>query len=303
MAFINMEEFRSSVRRYGLEDRRAVHFVTNEPDRCQVKCETGCPFRIWVRRQNQSEIVEIRTLVNEHLCTKPYKNKFASVKYLTERYGDRIRKNPQWKVKEMIETIRNEMEIEVPWIKILRVRKVALDGVADQLKVHYSRVRDYGYEVLKNNPQNTVKICGTKLNDGDVNRFKRIYICYAALKTGWKAGCKPILGLDGCFLKTVCGGQLLSAVGRDGNNCMYPICFAVVESESTDSWRWFISLMQDDLDLADGIGLSIISDQQKVVFSMLFFIIMFYMLLVCTVKVVFFIAGASKCSKRDLAKG
>ncbi|XP_063946815.1 uncharacterized protein LOC135151687 [Daucus carota subsp. sativus] len=176
MAFVNMEEFRNSVKQYGLDERRGVHFVCNEPDRAHVKCDSGCPFRIWVRRQQQSEIVEIKTLVNEHLCSKPFTNKLASVKYLSHKHGDRIRKNPQWRVKDMIETIRNELEIEVPWIKIMRLRKAALDGVADQLKEHYSRVRDFGYEIIKNNSQNTVKISGTRLNDGDENRFRRIYL-------------------------------------------------------------------------------------------------------------------------------
>lgn len=129
------------------------------------------------------------------------------------------------------------MEIKVPCIKIMRLRKAALDVVADQLKVHYSRVRDFGYEKLKNNPHNTVKIYGTRKNNRDVNMFKKIYLCYATLKSGWKAGCIPILGLDGCFLRTFCGGQLLSTVGRNGNNSMFPICIAVVESKSTDSWR------------------------------------------------------------------
>ena len=275
MAFVSMEEFREQVRSYGLEERRGVHFVCNEPDRAHVKCEIGCPFRIWVRRQKKTEIVEIKTLVTEHLCTKPYKNKLASVKYLVERYGERIRKNPQWRVKEIIETIRNEMEVDVPWIKIMRVKKSALDGVAEELTRHYSRVRDFAHEVLKSNPHNTVKICGTRLNDGDVNRFKRLYLCFAALKNGWKSGCRPLLGLDGCFLKSVCGGQLLSAVGRDGNNCMYPVCFAVVESENTDSWRWFIELMKNDLDLDDGIGLTLISDQQKVLAAYLLYLLQF----------------------------
>lgn len=43
-----------------------------------------------------------------------------------------------------------------------------------------------------------------------------------------------MIGLNGCFLKTVCGGQLLSAVGRDENNQMFPITYAIVESENTD---------------------------------------------------------------------
>ncbi|XP_063949919.1 uncharacterized protein LOC135152758 [Daucus carota subsp. sativus] len=124
----------------------------------------------------------------------------ASVKYLCDVFGERIRKNPQWMCKELAETIKKEMEIEVPRIKILRLRKMALEGVAKSLKEHYSRVRDFGQEVLLSNPQNTVKISTTRLNEDD---------------------------------------PLLSAVGRDENNQMFPICYAVVESENTDSWRWF----------------------------------------------------------------
>lgn len=264
MRFVSMDEFRRVVRDYGIAERRAVQFLTNDNERCQVICEGKCPFYIWCSKVKDSNNVEIRTLVNDHLCTKPYHNKLASVKYLTEIYGERVRSNPTWKVKDMIQTIREELEIEVARIKVLRVRKASLDGVHASLKEHYSRVRDFGYQILLNDPRNRVDIRTTRLNETDANKFKRIYICYHALKEGWKKGCRPILGLDGCFLKTVCGGQLLSAVGRDGNNQMFPVAYAVVESENADSWRWFIDLLRDDLSLGDGHGYTLISDQQKV---------------------------------------
>ncbi|WOH13968.1 hypothetical protein DCAR_0933482 [Daucus carota subsp. sativus] len=164
-------------------------------------------------------------------------DELRSIGSSSEDENRKIGYNPTWKVKEMIETIRQEMEIDIPWIKAMRLRKAALEGVHDSLKQHYSRVWDFGQELLKINPHNTVKISGTRVNETDENRFQRMYVCYSALKKGWKAGCRPVIGLDGCFLKTVCGGQLLSAVGRDGNNQMYPICHAVVEVESTDSCK------------------------------------------------------------------
>ena len=121
-----MEEFRMVMRDYALKERRAIIFVTNDPVRCQVKCENGCPFHVWVTKLQDSGAVEIRALRDDHLCTKPYKNRLASVKYLTDIYGERLRKNPQWKIKDMIDTVREDLEIEVPRIKILRVRKDAL---------------------------------------------------------------------------------------------------------------------------------------------------------------------------------
>ena len=109
--------------------------------------------------------------------------------------------------------------------------------------------------------------------DGDTPdgliRFRRLYICFDSLARGFLEGCRKFIGLDGCFLKTETKGQLLSAVGKDRNNQMFPIAWAVVEGENQTSWTWFIQLLMRDLGISDGlgwtiIGWTIISDQQKV---------------------------------------
>ena len=48
-------------------------------------------------------------------------------------------------------------------------------------------------------------------------------------------GCIKIIGFDGCFLKGASCGELLTAIGRDGNNQIYPIAWAVVEVENTEN--------------------------------------------------------------------
>ena len=45
---------------------------------------------------------------------------------------------------------------------------------------------------------------------------------------------------------------------------MFPIAWAVVEGENHDSWTWFIKLLMQDLGSFDGLGWTVISDQQKV---------------------------------------
>ena len=39
---------------------------------------------------------------------------------------------------------------------------------------------------------------------------------------------------------------MLADVGVDVNNQMYPIAYAIVESETRDSWRWFVELLHVD---------------------------------------------------------
>jgi len=76
---------------------------------------------------------------------------------------------------------------------------------------------------------------------------------------------RKVIGVDGCFFKGACNGELLCALGRDANNQIYPIAWAVVEKETEDSWSWFLGFLQKDLQITiGGRGWVIISDQQKV---------------------------------------
>ena len=54
------------------------------------------------------------------------------------------------------------------------------------------------------------------------------------------SGCRAVVGFDGCHLKGPHFEQLLTIVGTDINNKIFPICFSVVEVESKDSWSWFL---------------------------------------------------------------
>ena len=71
--------------------------------------------------------------------------------------------------------------------------------------------------------------------------------------------------LDGCHLKTKYGGILLTAVGMDPNDCIYPISMAVVEVENTESWKWFLSTLKRDLGITNTKPWTIMSDKQKVI--------------------------------------
>ncbi|KAL4298205.1 hypothetical protein GQ457_12G029930 [Hibiscus cannabinus] len=85
----------------------------------------------------------------------------------------------------------------------------------------------------------------------------------SALKEGFKKYCRHVISLDGCFLKGSFKGEILSVVGRDSNNQIFPIAWAVVEVENKDSWAWFLKNIQYDLQLGDGEKFTLISDMLK----------------------------------------
>ncbi|KAK3231971.1 hypothetical protein Dsin_003852 [Dipteronia sinensis] len=118
---------------------------------------------------------------------------------------------------------------------------------------------DYAEELKKINPGSTVVI-DTELGPDDKNKFKRIYICFNACKQGLLHGCRKIIGLDACHVKAYHKAQLMWDVGIDADNGYYLIVYTVVEKEWHESWSWFSNLLKEDLNLADCLGITFMTD-------------------------------------------
>ena len=164
-------------------------------------------------------------------------------------------------------------------MKTYRKKRIASNKVIGDYGHQYEQLKDYIMELQKANPDTTVKLELERAIDPTkkYRQFKRIYICLGALKKGFKAGNRELLGLDGCFLSGPWPGQILIAVGVDCNNGTYPVAYAVVEAENKSSWMWFLEYLQDDLDLQSNSNFTFISDRQKVMLFYFIFLILNYL--------------------------
>ncbi|XP_071723044.1 uncharacterized protein [Rutidosis leptorrhynchoides] len=81
---------------------------------------------------------------------------------------------------------------------------------------------------------------------------------------GFKDGCRPYIGPNGCHIHGLYGGILLVTVGIDANNDLFPLVVAVVEVECTDSWTWFLKNLEACIGQNKSRGnWTFMSDQQK----------------------------------------
>ncbi|KAK8556865.1 hypothetical protein V6N12_003256 [Hibiscus sabdariffa] len=83
----------------------------------------------------------------------------------------------------------------------------------------------YAYAVANRSadPGGTFELMVERPTAADRPKFKRLYVCFSALKEGFKKYCRPVISLDECFLKSPFKGEILSVVGRDSNNQIFPI--------------------------------------------------------------------------------
>lgn len=177
---------------------------------------------------------------------------------IADRFERLIRANPAWSLHHLQATVQQEMFANVSLSKCKRAKDLVMARWFDRTKGDYSRLYNYQEELLMSNPGSTIVM---KL-DPEFHEpvFQRFYVCLDACKKGFLAGCRKVIGLDGCFFKGASAGVLLCAIGRDANIQICPIAWVVAEMEKNDSWDWFCYLLCKDLHIEDGDGWVIISD-------------------------------------------
>ncbi|KAL4392018.1 hypothetical protein AHAS_Ahas03G0303100 [Arachis hypogaea] len=88
---------------------------------------------------------------------------------------------------------------------ITRALKATRKQVIGKEGEQYGKIQDNLSELLRNNPGSTAMMW-TIPQPESLALFDRLYISLEACKLGFKAGCRRLIGLDGCFLKGYYGG-------------------------------------------------------------------------------------------------
>ncbi|XP_057249985.1 uncharacterized protein LOC130591089 [Beta vulgaris subsp. vulgaris] len=258
MDFLNANQFKKALSDYCVNNGKDVKFTKNHKDRVGAKCKaTGCEWSIWASWDGKKKTFRVKTYNGAHNCGRTQKSKKISRRWIANHYHNKFKINPYWKMQEIVDTIWNEWGLKISIKMAHNARKEAQKMVLGEYQEQFKLLPRYAAEILSSNPNNNVKF---KLEGG---QFKAMYLCFDALKQGFLNGCRPIISLDGCFLKGPYGGQLLVAVGRDGNNQFFPVAWAIVDIENGVNWTWFLSLLAADLKTTRGAGYTFMSDQQK----------------------------------------
>ncbi|GMI76239.1 hypothetical protein HRI_001293200 [Hibiscus trionum] len=261
MMFSHQSVLKAAVKQYAVLNRYNVRLKTNDSRRLQVVCKDGCPWMIWASRLNPKIVKEsswqIKTYIGQHTCIRDTVNANCTSTWLAKTYMEKWRVDPTYSSGSLQKDVENDHILHVPLTKCCRAKKLALKKLHGDDEEQYTRIYDYLGELRGTNP-GTTTICRL-----DNRVFERMYVCLQACKDGFKAGCRRIICVNGCFLKGHYQGYLLAAIGIDGNDCIYPLAYVVVESENTSSWSWFFQILEEDLEINNSHHYTFMSDKQK----------------------------------------
>ncbi|XP_056690313.1 uncharacterized protein [Spinacia oleracea] len=194
----------------------------------------------------------------------------ASSEFLAERFMDDFRDDPKMSIETFQNHIRRHLGLEVDYYKAYYARIMALQFIHGSAAEQYGRIWDYAAAIRRYNPGSSAFVRVTNI-ERPPTLFQRFYCCLQPCKEGFVHGCRHILGVDGCHLRSTWPGICLVAVGKDGNNNLFPVAWGIVEAENKESWKWFLELLVKDLGsvtehitwVHENDDLTFMSDRQK----------------------------------------
>ncbi|XP_074305715.1 uncharacterized protein LOC141640936 [Silene latifolia] len=159
------------------------------------------------------------------------------VTYILDKYGYTISYTKAWNAKQ-----REIEEIFGDWDKSYELLPLLMQGIKES------------------NPGTIVQFYTTPATNPNVQTFKRVFWAFKPCIDGFEH-CRPVLSIDGTHLYGKFKGTILTAMSIDAINQIFPVAFAIVEAENTDSWPWFMSCIR--VFVTQRSGLCVIFDRQK----------------------------------------
>uniref|UniRef100_A0A0D3DVU1 Uncharacterized protein n=1 Tax=Brassica oleracea var. oleracea TaxID=109376 RepID=A0A0D3DVU1_BRAOL len=201
--FSTTEEFKHTLLRYTLKTRRNIKLYRSTSLKLGAKGEdSSCSWRVYCSYEKSKQKLMIKCYVNEHKCEITGHSKFLKCSTIAMLFAERLRLNPKITKHEIATEIQREYRMFVSVeaygnakTKVMKERKASHEE-------HFNKIWDYQAEIFRTNPGTTMDIetiPGPTVRSKQ--RFFRLYVCFHAQKETWKTTCRPIIGLDGAFLK------------------------------------------------------------------------------------------------------
>ncbi|XP_048619962.1 uncharacterized protein LOC106430303 [Brassica napus] len=203
--------------------------------------EKQCTWRVCAKQLGDSPTYVVKKAILGHQCTSDvrrlYKKHGTSrvlaallhSKYEGLHYGPRAMELP--------EVLRTEFNYTCTYWKAWKVKELTIASAQGTEEMSYKMLPQYLHVLKLANP-GTITDIKTELDKEGKSRFLYAFMSLKACIDGWQH-LRKVLVVDGTHMFGKYKGVLLSASGQDADCRIFPIAFAVVDSENSDSWKWF----------------------------------------------------------------
>jgi hypothetical protein len=207
MVFLSVIELRGAIQEYIVQQRVGVHYKKNDLQRIRACCEPKCSWFLYATPDSRSKAWTVKKYVGRHKCERDFKIKQFTARYLAAHYVEKFRCDDKMSLKNFARMIEQDFNMTASRSKLERARRIALNQIHGDELAQYNLLWNFAAEIRRSNPGSTMFV------NANAGVFQNCYMSLDACKRGFLAGCRPIIGIDGCHIKNRFGGVMLAAVG------------------------------------------------------------------------------------------
>ncbi|XP_019251195.1 PREDICTED: uncharacterized protein LOC109230123 [Nicotiana attenuata] len=248
------------LKNYGI--RKKIHFKVDRssPSRyCPVCVNNRCAWFFKSSSLNKSKKFRIRKFSKDHTCSAKdilFTHQVATApvigRIICDKYVDL---KTVYTGTDIMKDMKKYYGIDLSYWKANRSKQKAPQFLRRDPSGSYAKLLIYLYILMHSNPGSVVS-----LRKSDVGYFMYAFVALNASIMGWEF-CKPIVLVDGSFLKATYRGMLLIACSQDARGKILQLAYAIVDSENDASWGWFFERFKEAF--GDRDDMCIVSDRNE----------------------------------------
>ena len=268
MMFRNRDSFKQHIAMFAIDKKFCFRSVKSDPSMMILRCiNSSCPWRVYALRLKDSEVFEVRKLVSAHTCSIADRGGYQSqatsavigellkIKFTGNGIGPKPR--------EIRMMMRGDHDVSVSYWKAWKSRDLGVDNSHGMSTASYVKLPAHLNSLVLANP-GSVSNLHTEPTEGGGQQFKYMFLAFGASIEGYGAMRKVVV-VDETHLKGKYAGCLLTASTQDGNYQIFPLAFAIVDSENDMSWEWFFQNLSAFV--PNDPGLTIVSDRHPSIYK------------------------------------
>lgn len=223
---------------YAVKRRFEFHVVYSDKKRYRIRCRVeGCSWFVHASPVAKgSSSFAIKTIGPDHVCgTLPtLGNTAAGASWVQSVIREKVRDTPAYCSNEIIADIRREFGVEVDYKTAWRALTSSKSLATEAWDESFQLLPTYLHNLKLSNPDTR-----TQLLVDDNKRFLSLFLSFNSCCSAFQS-CRPVVGLDGTFLKGKYLGTLLVATAIDAEGSIFPLAVGVARNECEETWRCFL---------------------------------------------------------------
>ncbi|KAK9993410.1 hypothetical protein SO802_023113 [Lithocarpus litseifolius] len=227
--------------------RENFSFKTEHSDseRLMVSCkDDSYPWSVRAICCKGDNVWKIAKCKGPHTCNKiqnahdGWMIHLAFLAYVLECY---IQEDPAYKIKNLRHFALANLKHELSHYKDAKQKAVV--AIYRDFKESYAELPHFLARLKDASLSTKYKLLVDDNYERGTCTFKSVFWAFRPCIVGFKHY-RPMISIDATHLYRKYKGKLMIAIATDANNKIYLLAFAVVESESTETWGWFLACIR-----------------------------------------------------------